>query len=69
MTWERFEQGEIQIFRADHEKLREEWDSRLSEIQKDVNELHALKLKLQQKIETIDNMRNGVGGRIQRSAT
>ena len=58
-TWERFETGEIQYFRSDNATLREAWDRHLAEIQRDVNQLLALRRKLQQKIETIDSMRNG----------
>ena len=60
-SWERFEDGELQYFLGnEHDKLRQIWDEHLADIETSSNELRSLRTILRQKIETFDNMRNGV---------
>jgi hypothetical protein len=60
-SWERFEDGELQYFLGnEHDILRQIWDGYLADVEKSFNELRTLRTILGQKIETFDNMRNGV---------
>lgn len=62
-SWERFEDGELQYFLGnEHDTLRHIWDGHLADVETSSNELRSLRTILQQKIETFDNMRNGVSG-------
>ncbi|KAL9118593.1 MAG: hypothetical protein Q9187_004859 [Circinaria calcarea] len=60
-SWESFDDGELQYFHDEEQQtLRKSWDMYLAEIEKDMSELRSLRRILQQKIETFDNMKDGV---------
>ena len=46
----------------EHETLRQTWDGYLADMETSLNELRSMRTILRQKIETFDNMRNGVSG-------
>lgn len=60
-SWESFDDGELQYFHVEEQQtLRQSWDIYIAEIEKDINELRSLRRILQQKIETFDNIKDGV---------
>ncbi|MCJ1383972.1 hypothetical protein MMC17_007086 [Xylographa soralifera] len=60
-SWERFEDGELQYFDVEEQPtLRKTWDGYFADIVKDSNELRSLRTTLRQKIETFENMKNGL---------
>ncbi|MCJ1403964.1 hypothetical protein MMC11_007187 [Xylographa trunciseda] len=66
-SWERFEDGELQYFEVEEQAtLRKTWDGYIADIVKDSNELRSLRTTLRQKIETFDNMKNGVSAILER---
>ena len=60
-SWNSFQAGEIRYFRVKDDNLDRRWRSHLARIDKDITELRFLRRSLQQRIETFENMRNGVG--------
>lgn len=60
-AWESFADGEVQYFEIrDQDPLRQIWETYLASMEKDMAELRFLRSALDQRIQALNNKRNGV---------